>query len=1147
MNQNPHDKCPGEDVLRDMAAGVASQETILENGPHITECGSCQPMLKKYLSEFSDEIDPRDAAMYATLKTSDPAWQKKFVREQIASAKPTIASGKPVKERSWLTIPPYWRRVIWLAGAPAAILLVALTGGPVMISEFSIWNAKKMVNTAFLKSPGEMLFAGAPPVPFAPTPSQVLGPIILPDNPDLDTASGFVGRHLLTSADPRWLQLQGRILLMKNRVEEAENALEQARKKGLDTPSLDIDLATLYYRKDQDAHEKDHEQPSLRLLRTINLLNGVLDRSNLSQQERAAAWFDLSVAYEKISANDMAAAARKKYLEIDPAGRPSASAQGSQPPAPAKVDFRNPDTLLALTRDKAQDNLQPGYAEQFQQRAIELWLPMAAQNKQSKYFLATQQLASILEQSHSDPWLRNFLAALPKKPDQSHAVQALSTAFLANEEGRHDEATQQAEIALRGFRESGNLPGELRARFEELYALRIKLQSSDCLERASKLREKLAGTAYTWLQAQTSVESAQCESFVGEPEESDHDTQEALGTAGRGKFPVLEMRILGISASLNHQLGKNSVSWNLAIQGLERYWNGSYPATRLDQFYAVMWQCARDKGYLRAAEVFLRHTIELREDRTAGMERNEIREGMLHLHLANILQAEHKDTQATIERNKASAKQEGIEKYAKEYRLTTLIEPAELALQQHDATRALSTLEPMGALLKTTEDNFIILSYYRLMGDIKLKQDNLDEASSAYQSAIKIADTSLEELASGPDRLDWLRITDASYRGLVRTLLRQGKQQEALTRWEWYKNLPVAQGETSNFADLRGPMPSAAQVQKPPASLPQMTGTRVVYAIFKDGLQIWLVRNSGIQGRWVEIRQSDLEQNIQDFMALLANRNSELKIVKGQSQSLYSVFIEPIASNLTQGELLVAEMDKAAYNLPLEALQDPAGRYVAERFPILYSPGIWIERSLLRYPTAIRPQASLLLVDASDLPAQKEVELKTIQEMFPRTSVADAQHTTWSSLRLRLATSEVIHYMGHGIAHGNGTELRYYGKQSIGPVNLTPDLFGHSRLVVLSACSTGRGEEDGVLDPDNLVHSLLAAGIPRVVTSHWNVDSESTALLMSNFYRHLAKDSDAVQAMYVARKDLLQAPATASPSYSHPYYWAGFSLTGRAP
>ena len=57
-------------------------------------------------------------------------------------------------------------------------------------------------------------------------------------------------------------------------------------------------------------------------------------------------------------------------------------------------------------------------------------------------------------------------------------------------------------------------------------------------------------------------------------------------------------------------------------------------------------------------------------------------------------------------------------------------------------------------------------------------------------------------------------------------------------------------------------------------------------------------------------------------------------------------------------------------------------------------------------------------------------------------------------------------------------------------------------LVVLSACSTGRGDitGDGVI---GLSRSLFIAGVPSVIVSLCNVRDESTALLMTEFYKNL--------------------------------------------
>lgn len=97
----------------------------------------------------------------------------------------------------------------------------------------------------------------------------------------------------------------------------------------------------------------------------------------------------------------------------------------------------------------------------------------------------------------------------------------------------------------------------------------------------------------------------------------------------------------------------------------------------------------------------------------------------------------------------------------------------------------------------------------------------------------------------------------------------------------------------------------------------------------------------------------------------------------------------------------------------------------------------------------------------------------------------------------------------------------------------------HARLVVLSACSTGGGRTlsgEGVL---GLSSAFLAAGSSAVVASLWPVDDRFTERLMDRFYFHLDRGQSVAQALALARRDLRQDPATASP-----FAWAGFVLIG---
>jgi CHAT domain-containing protein len=128
--------------------------------------------------------------------------------------------------------------------------------------------------------------------------------------------------------------------------------------------------------------------------------------------------------------------------------------------------------------------------------------------------------------------------------------------------------------------------------------------------------------------------------------------------------------------------------------------------------------------------------------------------------------------------------------------------------------------------------------------------------------------------------------------------------------------------------------------------------------------------------------------------------------------------------------------------------------------------------------------------------------------------------------------------MGHGRPNGSGTSLDYSKNQSLRATDFSPELLSRSQLIVLAACSSGLGKENGLWDSNSLVHAFLAAGVPRVIASHWNVDSKTTSRLMISFYKNVATNQPVAEAVYKARKEILL-------SNPHPYYWAGFSLTGR--
>ena len=151
---------------------------------------------------------------------------------------------------------------------------------------------------------------------------------------------------------------------------------------------------------------------------------------------------------------------------------------------------------------------------------------------------------------------------------------------------------------------------------------------------------------------------------------------------------------------------------------------------------------------------------------------------------------------------------------------------------------------------------------------------------------------------------------------------------------------------------------------------------------------------------------------------------------------------------------------------------------------------------------------------------------------------------------LELSRYRVLHFATHGLLNSQHPELS-------GIVLSLVDERGHPQdgflrlheiynlklgadLVVLSACQTALGKEikgEGLI---GLTRGFMYAGVPRVVSSLWNVDDRATAELMKRFYEAMF-----IQGMRPAAA--LRAAQTSlrrEKGWAAPYYWAGFTLQG---
>ncbi len=151
----------------------------------------------------------------------------------------------------------------------------------------------------------------------------------------------------------------------------------------------------------------------------------------------------------------------------------------------------------------------------------------------------------------------------------------------------------------------------------------------------------------------------------------------------------------------------------------------------------------------------------------------------------------------------------------------------------------------------------------------------------------------------------------------------------------------------------------------------------------------------------------------------------------------------------------------------------------------------------------------------------------------------------------RLANYEILHFATHGLiderhAQLSGLALSMYDEKGE-PVDgflRVNDIFEMklgARLVVLSACESGRGQLVGGEGLMGLTRGFFYAGAETVVASLWEVDDRATEELMSRFYREMLGGRRLAPA---AALRAAQVWMMGRAEWSDPSYWAAFTVQG---
>lgn len=329
------------------------------------------------------------------------------------------------------------------------------------------------------------------------------------------------------------------------------------------------------------------------------------------------------------------------------------------------------------------------------------------------------------------------------------------------------------------------------------------------------------------------------------------------------------------------------------------------------------------------------------------------------------------------------------------------------------------------------------------------------------------------------------------------------------------------------------------------------------YTVLTDKVLIWVISKNRLDVAESKISADILKEKISAYVNLIS-KNIEPDEQRKTASELYRILISPIKNKLEKDKEICLLPDKILFHLPFAALFDE--KYFIEEFALFYAPSANVFLVCSKKAKKMKAKTSEVLLsvgnpafepgafeDLQSLPAA-EKEVRQIAAYYGDKSFSfTGRDATKENFKKNLPRAEVAHVAAHYVIDDRlplSSSLILAGKNrdeaSLANYEIIGEKLSNLRLIVLSACRT---QIEKYYNGEGMIgasRTFLAAGVPLVVASQWEVDSDATALMMTDFHRRRSIEKlSTIEALRQSQIKLLKTE-----KYDQPYYWAAFITLG---
>ncbi len=778
-------------------------------------------------------------------------------------------------------------------------------------------------------------------------------------------------------------------------------------------------------------------------------------------------------------------------------------------------------------------------------------------------------LAASLLQNHHDPWLTQLLPSDSPHSDPQFvaATQALSQAIRSDVEGDYIAGRAHTLQSSRLFHLLRNSAGEDRARLELAYAQQRGSNHAGCYQAVHPLLGR--NPQFAWIQIYALTQDTLCDPAPGTAGENNPLFLRAVGLAHGAGYTLLELRARNLLGSPAVDTGDTEAAWRVYLPTVRRFYSGDYSPIRLYATLSGLAQVEQSTPRVHLALLLQREVVQVLE-MTEG--RQLIPGERFNLATAAIRAGAIPEAEQQIGLAQAELEAIGGGKSVQGRLAENEIAMANLYLDHADLAAATRILDLANGHMAGEDNAYHRRDYAVARGRLDLAEGHHDTAEPLLREAI----LDEERLAgkAGAESIVLAQQDRDLYAVLAGVWLAEGRPgQQVLALWERYRLRLLgnpAPGCRARGLDCLEPTILAA--------LKKLGPDRILgQIVLPDRLLLYQASAQGTVFASYPIRKDDVMTAAEQLERAVGSPATTVKIFDQSARKVGELLLGPLVQPDWQTKMaggrgqLFLESDPLLGNLPWPAVETAAGsiglQFNLEELPSLALNRRSDGRNASSAVANLNGQALIVGASvASASGAETEVLPEVLSEAGAVARFEDApslllgDQATEPRVAARLASAAAIHFAGHAAQQGGEmhlllaaskgapAEAQATGTSSASTVQDKPwldsDLLRRhppraARLIVLSACSTGKKEEGWNHGMGDIVATLASVGVSDVVATRWQIDSASAVPMMDAFYSGLANGLTISGALTAARQSLIR-----DPRYRHPYYWAAWYASG---